>query len=821
MSLSTNDRDYELEKETIEFKSEDVGQEEGMLEEIEKYLDESDDIANATPDSLTSPGDVLNNVDHEWQEDCAEEARVQEDDDPTDDNKEHADEASEKTNFDFAHVEDDESSGGTEPESVVGESSSEDFADYYSDIPLPDDSDAPPECQKRTTYDKSSGKSESEPIAIEQGSSKCLSDSSNSSALPDNSITSSDKASSTQTEKEKKEELPQTFWTDAGIRGDYYGKWSQDYTTKEYKFKPLGRAIWLNDVIKNITDGTFSYKVSFKTEDDVCKQTISKSDAMNVRTIQTLCQYGADIPQKHVDIVIDTLRWQEEWNFTQKQRCSFVHTDLGWHDPKNSNEPMFKATTSIGGKLPRNSKYVGNVNISQGGTYEGWKKMVEDHVLGHAALETILIAALSSVVVGLIGEDTTRENPILHFADSSSSGKTTSAMLAASVGGRPFQGSERNRDTGKLQSSLYQSWYGTVNAIIGLQKGNMGFPIILDELSKIGGNTDLTSLIYNFSDGTDKSRMSKERDIVKVDPFRTSILSFGEISLLDKCKEKNDGLRLRVFEISGKLTEDAEHSRMLKKLCGENYGFALEKMARYILAKGGKKYVLSGYDKAIKTFSDSLPVFPGVDRFFEKFYAVYLTTVIIAKKALGIKFHLKKIFNFLNENLEKKIEKGNSAEGAYERLLEKFRANAHHINIKGCDTDKKVECWGAYNEVSYVADNGQKVIGEYSIRKNIFAEQLRLLGFVNKETIIKGFKKLGCLNYENGRDTRRRKIGSDTAELCYVIRVFEVEVSEDDVHEEIKPALQVIKTQFGTCYTSSSKRTVDPISGTSVKTLLS
>lgn len=782
MSLTMKGHDYDREETMIEIESGDAGQVEGMLEKVDNYFDKSDDIANATPDSLTSHGDALNNEDHEWQEVCAEEAHIQEDDEPTDDNKESTDEVSEKINFDFAHVEDDESSGGTEPESVVGESSSEDFADYYSDIPLPDDSDAPPEHYKSSSSNKSTNISD---------------------------------------EDEEEDPLPKTFSTNARIRGDYYGIFEYDYKSKTYKFTPQGRAIWLKDVIKNITDETYSYKVSFKTEDGECKQTISKADAMNVRTLQNLCMYGADIPQKHVNTVVDSLRDQEEWNFTQKQRCSFVHTDLGWHDPQNNDTPMFKAATSVGGKLPRTSKYVGNINISQGGTYEVWKKMVEDHVLGHAALETILIAALSSVVVGLIGEDTTRENPILHFADSSSSGKTTSAMLAASVGGRPFQGSERNRDTGKLQSSLYQSWYGTVNAIIGLQKGNMGFPIILDELSKIGGNTDLTSLIYNFSDGTDKSRMSKEQEIVKVDPFRTSILSFGEISLLDKCKEKNDGLRLRVFEISGKLTEDAEHSRMIKKLCGENYGFALEKMARYILTKGGKEYVLSGYDKAIKTFSDSIPVFPGVDRFFEKFYAVYLTTVIIAKKALGIKFHLKKIFNFLNENLENKIEKGNSAEGAYERLLEKFRANAHHINIKGCDPDKKVECWGAYNEVSYFADNGQKVIGEYSIRKNIFAEQLRLLGFVNKDTILKDFKKLGYLNYENGRDTRRRKIGSDTAELCYVIRVFEVEVSEDDVHEEIKPALQVIKTQFGTCYTSSSKRTVDPISGTSVKTLLS
>ena len=45
-----------------------------MVEEVENYFDESDDIENATPNSLTSPDDVLNNEDPEWQEDFAEDA---------------------------------------------------------------------------------------------------------------------------------------------------------------------------------------------------------------------------------------------------------------------------------------------------------------------------------------------------------------------------------------------------------------------------------------------------------------------------------------------------------------------------------------------------------------------------------------------------------------------------------------------------------------------------------------------------------------------------------------------------------------------------
>lgn len=153
---------------------------------------------------------MLNNEDHEWHEVCAEEededsSEVYFDDSDTsfddtmitselplcsrservarirknsaryaaekanDFNKNHAEQVSKRVNFDLSYVEDDES------EPIASEqSSAESFEDYYSDIPLPEDSDAPPEHQKRIKSYKASEKSESKPIVSEHGSSKCL-----------------------------------------------------------------------------------------------------------------------------------------------------------------------------------------------------------------------------------------------------------------------------------------------------------------------------------------------------------------------------------------------------------------------------------------------------------------------------------------------------------------------------------------------------------------------------------------------------------------------------------------------------------------------
>lgn len=906
MSLLSTGHDYDQKEKIVDIASGEAGQEEEMVEEVENYFDESDDIENATPNSLTSPDDVLNNEDPEWQEDFAEEAseeidfdRFGEDghsactesiadeesspedyfdfvDEPSNDDslalplsyetpackadsdtsdgtvtepespvhlsrrwiprgkngqrvssiakaiqpsrhnsigQAKEDEATKKSGFDFAYIEDYETSVGTD--SGVGEESSpEDLCQISDDVPFPDDSDAPQEISDDSQCEMSVYSVAEETLSSEDLSTPCDDvppPPDDSMAPPENSQSSpSNKSTNTSDEDVEEDDLPKMFSTNAGIKGDYYGTYQKKQDSEDYMFKPLGRAILLKNVVKDITNNTYSYVVSFQTETDVCEQTISKEDAMNVRTIQTLCKYGADIPQKHVNVVIDSLRAQEELNFIKKQRCSFIHTDLGWQeyiDVKSGDKKrMFKAASTVGDNFPARSKYRGNMAIRHHGTFKGWKDMVVDHVLGRPAMETILVAALSSVIVGLIGLDRLGgESPILHFADSSSSGKTTAAMLAASVGGRPFKNSGVNPKTGKVQESLCQDWGGTQNALIAKQRGNKGYPIILDELSKVG-KVDLATLIYFFGEGTEKDRMNEEKGT----GFMSSTISFGEVSLIEQCRSKNEGIRVRVLEVSGQLTDSASHSDSIKRLCQENYGWATKMLARYILDNGGKDYVTGIFDELKEKYFDAMPDCLNKDRLFNKFHGAYLTTAVIARKALGIKFDLQSIFEFLNSHIEKRIEFGNSSQNAYEQLLEKFRANPHHIRYNGANYDNKVECWGAYSDKTEVAADGNKIIGEYSIRVNLFAKLLKDLGFENKDTIIKDFKKLGYLNFENDRNTRRRKIGSGTAELCYVIRVFEVEESKDDLYEEIKPSLQVTKTQSGTYYIGIGGSNVKP-----------
>lgn len=126
--------------------------------------------------------------------------------------------------------------------------------------------------------------------------------------------------------------------------------------------------------------------------------------------------------------------------------------------------------------------YNGDYAVTPAGDYETWARMVREEVVGHPALEVVLLAGLSAVVNGLISKDTTGENPIVHLCGASSTGKSTAGMLAVSAFGSPM--GEIDPKTGATQRSLYSTWGATKNATIRRLAGNHGAPFVLNELGK-------------------------------------------------------------------------------------------------------------------------------------------------------------------------------------------------------------------------------------------------------------------------------------------------------------------------------------------------
>ena len=91
-----------------------------------------------------------------------------------------------------------------------------------------------------------------------------------------------------------------------------------------------------------------------------------------------------------------------------------------------------------------NSTYAGSLKIEPQGSFEAWRRMVNQEVLG-SKLEVILASALSAVTFDFVNDIFPTENLIISLYGGSSTGKSTALNLAVSTGALPTTTEESER----------------------------------------------------------------------------------------------------------------------------------------------------------------------------------------------------------------------------------------------------------------------------------------------------------------------------------------------------------------------------------------
>jgi len=431
------------------------------------------------------------------------------------------------------------------------------------------------------------------------------------------------------------------FDTNVGFCGGYYGK--TDYTSNGPKFKKLGREARLENVFEVIDDG--EEKVFLKLSTDFLGKRkyayILRGQFMEPKTVKSLADIGFDVTTATFNAFVDSIRIQIEEFDAQGHAPTPAYENLGWVHPPDEdvNVLYYRAFTLVG--YSQDAKYVGNYDVEPRGSYEVWRNMVIKDVVPYPTLQLVLIAALASVVVGILSFATPVENALLHLNLPSGKGKSTVGSLGASVVGRPFDGTLPVQDAdGRTveRHSVYQSWGSTDNAMISTQSGNRGAVVVLNELGK-ALTKNMTRIIFDLSEGSDKKRLTSTLEQRSSKGYATTFISTGESSLLEKCNTRLEGLAVRVMEITSELTRDALHANRIKDTCFANCGHAAPMMAQYIIDQGGIDFVLPKYKHYITDLRTTFPPSPSKDRFVEKFAALFITTLDIAKEALDIPFN--------------------------------------------------------------------------------------------------------------------------------------------------------------------------------------
>ena len=589
-----------------------------------------------------------------------------------------------------------------------------------------------------------------------------------------------------------------SFKTKASMQNGYYGHWVWDGNKQARVFEPLGKAINIDRITDNIETDDTQLTLSFDYIGETKRVTIDREELADNTLIKTLAAKGADVTKKHFDILVDTLRRQEELLEVNGHCTDKVYTHLGWfrlpaykQDGTRAGSILcYRANHLIGG-YP--AKYIGPYAIAPTGSYDAWRDMVINDVVSVPTMAFVLIVSLSAVVNGLLSPVTTGENPIVHLCCGSSTGKTTALFLATSAYAAPFDGERRCQSkTGeiKVQRSIYGSWGSTENATITQCAGNRGSIIVLNELGKFNGK-DMTRIVYNLSEGTDKTRLNSNMEAYTSEGYATTILSAGEISLLGRCADKLEGLQNRVMEIDQPLTTDANHSRRIKETCRHHNGWAAPILAEYIIQNGGLPMVLALYKGHCEGLSTRLPDTPAKDRFIEKFAALFVTTAELASKALDIDFDIEGLIQLLADHETTHGDSRNTSKNSYDVIIEACRVHKKFFYIDG-EPDPVGKSYGRISYPNRILPDGRTIIEEYEVRRSFLEQVLKENGFPNSRTCAKAWKASDVLDYEAGRSTRSRKIDKSAVEPedVFVFRVF---------GETITPPLQKVKPVSKLC----------------------
>lgn len=543
------------------------------------------------------------------------------------------------------------------------------------------------------------------------------------------------------------------------IQGGHFGTRRFNNKGVQTEFNPLGRAVYLQGIVKAWDINDYRMDVRFLYLNEWITLTIPRLD-LNDKSLLKYTAHGMDVFSYNVQVLMKTLQNQEE--IISPENVFYEHHGLGWSN--YDGHEVFR-----GYEIDKDflfSEYRGNFNIEPRGSLDVWLGMVKRLVVGNTPMEFALAVGFSSVLVKPLADKIDHESIFVHLIGASSTGKTTAANLIASIAGSPDVHSD----------GLMRTWNTTENAAVRALVGNNGFPIIFDEVS-MQKKKDLSSFTYIVASGCEKRRMNDKKDVQVPRKFQTTVVSTGESSILNQTNG-NAGLRMRLIEVGHiPFTPSAKVAEVVKKTCASNYGWAITPFANYVsslnddyLQKGWQHY----YTKLMKTLVSD-------DKYaarLSKKLAVILLAAHIANKKFEIGLNMDNLIGFIANIAKSEFSENpvDIVENAYENLVQFIEMNKSQFS--GVNECSNISTWGKFSKKNLPDYVDYQVF----IPSTKFISILKQnLGFEDFSVIQQGFKERGFIETDKDHFTRKRKITSNgTAVRCYVINVFKDDSPDDD-----------------------------------------
>lgn len=535
---------------------------------------------------------------------------------------------------------------------------------------------------------------------------------------------------------------------------------------KTSTFIPFGGAVYVDEKITDIDTLEVILKLYF-TNGESEKNIVyfPRADLIDGKILM-LTTYGVQVTKQSAQVLIKCLMNQEA-NATQK----FTYKKLGFGTYKDKQ--IFKGSKALG----MNAEYTGKLRVSPKGSYEEYIKMIKEEVVGQIPLEFILAVSISGMLVDFLKDKMSVENIVVHLVGQSSTGKTTSALLAVASGSAPdFMG-----------DNFVFSFQDTQNSLMKMIPNS--YCTLIDEGSLIG-RKDMTQAMYSLSSGVEKRRLTKNLDIQEVSRFRTALILTSEKSILSQCNE-NSGLLVRNIEVDNVVyTRSAESADRIKNTIKNNYGFLVPRVAEWLLKKGENvvaEMVIKETDYLIQQ-AKSNGEYNNLTERSAKQSALILVAVDILKDVLDLGFNKSEIIEFMHEHsLVKDNEIVSMGRRAMEYLLQVVtRDYAQFLKGEGQDAEIK-DCKGRLKDVqSKILKTGEISKMQLLITKEGFVKIIHQGGFSEEKILLKEFKELGYLQSQRDRYISDISIVKGISSKGYIINLPTKESDKEKKEEKPK-----------------------------------
>lgn len=519
--------------------------------------------------------------------------------------------------------------------------------------------------------------------------------------------------------------------TDDGLFINQLDKRTQKETTLK-----VSEALFIEKIVQNLDTKDVKVHLCYKFNKKYHVIEVGMGQLIPTELLK-LSAKGVDVSHENVKHIASFLRMQ------QKIAPHYeIYKEVGWHyEDQKLIFRHHKVLSTDHTLLAMNDTEEGIYNLEPAGTLDAWRDMVEKETRNNVMLQFLLALGFSSAIIGYLTRHYDDVDTLLvHLAGNSTQGKTTGALLFASVFGLP---SNRNK-------GLQRTWNGTTNATINMMGGNYGIPVVLDELSMNNAHS-LTSELYVLTSGQEKQRLTENIVQRKTNTWGTTILSTGEKSIFE-LTNNNAGLLVRVLEFSDVAwTSSAKNADAIRRVIQDNYGHAGITFVNYLFEQGLEK-IEGSWQQWTEILEDKLPESPFQSRIAKK-YAIILTAGDLANEALSLSLNLEDIITYLVADEKEKIanrDLGAKARNYIIQLVSQYQSNFRRDDRY----TNPLNCWGKiFNRTTFY---------EIAILKNVLFEQLRNGGFEDPRVVIRELRENNWLITESDRTTKRTKIFEET-----------------------------------------------------------